>query len=110
MTWFPNLMRATPDPRSTSPKRTNLPRLPELYAASLIKDAEDPQASFYTKSSPAVRSQLYGRPLLSDYVTTGSFNRRLTWNPKTGQWEDTSEPGFTCDPATVPSLIPGCIV
>ena len=94
------------------PRRSEpiFPELPELYAASLIKDAEDPQASFYTKSSPAVRSQLYGRPLLSDYVTTGSFNRRLTWNPKTGQWEDTSEPGFTCDPATVPSLIPGCIV
>jgi hypothetical protein len=32
-----------------------------------------------------------------EYVTTGSFNRRLTWNPRLPKWEDTSEPGFACD-------------
>jgi hypothetical protein len=42
-----------------------------------------------------------------DYDTTGSLNRRLTWNPRISQWEDTSEPGFTCDPAIVKPAVRG---
>ena len=48
-------------PKPTSPKRTIFPELPKLYAASLIKDAEYSQASFYAKilfsgSTPALRA------------------------------------------------------
>jgi hypothetical protein len=39
-----------------------------------------------------------------DYPLNGTFDRRLTWNPAKSQWEDTSEPGFMCDPAAVPNL------
>ena len=78
--------------------------LVRLHAAGVIKDAEDPQASFYANLVQRFEASFTGVHFYPDYATTGSFNRRLTWNPKTGQWQDTSEPGFTCDPTTVPNL------
>jgi hypothetical protein len=60
--------------------------LVRLHAADRIKDAEDSQASFYVHLAQGVEASFTGiLHFYPDYATTGSFNRRLTWNPKTSQ-------------------------
>jgi hypothetical protein len=78
--------------------------LVRLNEAGAIKDAEDPQPSFYASLIQRFEASFTDVRFYPDYATTGSFNRRLTWNPRTDQWVDTSEHSFTCDPATVPLI------
>ena len=66
-------------------------KLVKLLAAGAIQDAQDPEASFYANLVRGFEASLVAVRSYPDYATTSSFNRRITWNPKSDHWEDTSE-------------------
>ena len=66
--------------------------LGKLQAAGVVKGADAPEAGFYARVLRTFDGSLGAIHHYPDYRTTGSFKRRLTFNPRTAAWEDTSEP------------------
>jgi hypothetical protein len=94
-----HLHPTTPTCSADDPERRRIAgELVKLRAARPIRDAQDPEASFYANLVRGFEASLVAVHSYPDYPTTGNFNRRLTWNHKNGHWEDRSEPGFECYP------------